>query len=529
MTSIRRSLCCTHVALLTVLLGCNALTGADDITIGEGDEGDGAGSGAAGSGTGAGSSTGGAGADGTGGTGSGTGGAVQQDPLVDATGVSIQQIAIYQGVKRPLMENGSPASSGVPIVAQRDALVRVFASTDASYNGAPVTARFTIEGQAPIDVVQPVNGAPQEGSLGSTINFDVPGSMITSGAAYRVELLQDPSVSAGQNPSASFPQGGFTPLGAQASGNALRIVLVPIAYGGDGSNRTPDTSAGQIQNYEEAFYSIYPVPSIDLTVRATVTYNGSVSPGGSGWDNLLSAVADLRADDNVPSDVYYYGIFSPAPSFGQYCNGGCVAGLGFVGGANDSYQRASIGLGFTGSGSIETALHEVGHNHGRSHAPCGGAGGADQGFPYGGGLIGSWGYDLLTGELFNPSQNADLMGYCNPSWVSDYTFTAFFNRIKTVNNASFIYDAAMLDQTWERVLIGVDGPSFLDDITLHHPPTGEVRTLTAQTSAGPVEIEGFFAKFDHLDGGLLFWKKPTAGSVSAIAVEHAGAIVQVSR
>src|SRR5690606_36511403 len=103
------------------------------------------------------------------------------------------------------------------------------------------------------------------------------------------------------------------------------------------------------------------------------------------------------------------------------------------------------------------------------------------------------------------------------------------NRVKAVNGAKVSYPAELMDQTWERVLIGVDGASFIDAIELHEPPLGEKHTITAQTASGPIELEGQFAEFDHIDGGLLFWKKPAIAQVTAITMQHSGSILSVAR
>jgi hypothetical protein len=41
-----------------------------------------------------------------------------------------------------------------------------------------------------------------------------------------------------------------------------------------------------------------------------------------------------------------------------------------------------------------------------------------------------------------PGSAFDMMGYCDPMWVSDYAFNAIFNEIKTVNGAEIIYPPA---------------------------------------------------------------------------------------
>src|SRR4029077_8756916 len=80
--------------------------------------------------------------------------------------------------------------------------------------------------------------------------------------------------------------------------------------------------------------------------------------------------------------------------------------------------------------------HETGHNMGRQHAPCGGPAGPDPSFPYAGGLIGMWGLDVSTLTLKDPATFADLMSYCNPTWVSDYNWTGMLTyRQGGPNNA----------------------------------------------------------------------------------------------
>ena len=64
-----------------------------------------------------------------------------------AQGVSIQEVAIYQGVKRSLMVGGQAVDSDVPLVAGRDALVRVFYATDSGYSGGEITARLHLPGE----------------------------------------------------------------------------------------------------------------------------------------------------------------------------------------------------------------------------------------------------------------------------------------------------------------------------------------------------------------------------------------------
>lgn len=489
------------------LAGCNLMTGADGLTLGDDDDPvtapeEGVGGQPTGSSS---SGEAGAGAGAVGGEGQGA--APPGASMLPADGVSVDKVVIYQGVERPLMQGGAPASVTTPVVAGRDALVRVFYTTDGSYDGQPVSARLTVAGQAPLETQGTVAGTSNPANLGSTINFDVPGDVLAVGASYRIDLLQPSAQSSGTNATARYPQleDAFDSLAVQNSGR-LTITLVPVAYDADGSGRLPDTSPAQQAAYADAFYAMYPIPEIDIQVRSQpFSWGSTVSANGNGWGDLLNAIADLRNADGAPFDEYYYGIFRPSDSLSGYCSGGCVAGLGFLGGPGDDWARAAIGIGFSGGVSVETAVHELGHNHGREHAPCGGAAGADPAYPYGGAKIGTWGYNLLTGQLYDPNTYVDLMSYCNPTWISDYNFRKIFDRVKILNGADIQVPAELRHLTWDRVKVGPDNSlEPMSAITMDLPPVGQAVAVEVETSSGTEQLSGHLVRYDHLDGGVLF-------------------------
>src|SRR6185436_20010797 len=143
----------------------------------------------------------------------------------------------------------------------RDALVRLFVTTDTSYNNGPVTAHlFLGEGSKPLETVATLGAPPTDDALSSTINFDVPATALVKGMNFRVELLHLATQSPGGNAAASYPATGFTSMDVRSTGAQLRITLVPVAYNSDGSGRLPDTSATQLQAYKDEFYKIYPIP-----------------------------------------------------------------------------------------------------------------------------------------------------------------------------------------------------------------------------------------------------------------------------
>src|SRR6185369_10485179 len=127
-------------------------------------------------------------------------------------GVTIREISLYQGVKRQLMQDGRPATSDVPLVQGREALVRVFFDLDQKYNGNAVTALLEIEGQKPITVVQRLSGTSSDADLKSTINFNVPAEAVGPDTSYRVAMLQPKAQVRGDNLSARYPATGLERL-----------------------------------------------------------------------------------------------------------------------------------------------------------------------------------------------------------------------------------------------------------------------------------------------------------------------------
>ncbi len=441
-----------------------------------------------------------------------------------AVGVTIQEIALYQAVKRPLMVDGMPATSDIPIVAGRDALLRVFVNVDTSHE---LTAQLFFVGDAtPIQIVQKIAASSTDDELVSTLNFDIPGDKITPTTKYRV-VVGEPNVEkAADAQPLTYPATDSDPIPGESAGETLKIVLAPIAYG-EGAVLPPLTEE-QIKMYTDGFRAMYPSPKLELTVREPIVWTNTVSANGAGWSALLQHVADVRVMDKAGNDVYYYAPFTPTSSFGSFCSGGCVAGLGMLGDPGDNYSRASIGLGYADPDSIVTALHEVGHNHGRQHAPCD-VQDADPEYPHKGGVDGVWGYNLLTKQLFPPT-TTDIMGYCLDVWISDYTYKALFDRIKLLNGARRIVPEALKNRLYERALLGQDGSvRWLPSIRLEEPPRAEEKSLVVESESLAETVTGSFYRFDHMEGGVLFWPA-SARLTKAIRVDvAAGKSVQLRR
>jgi hypothetical protein len=75
--------------------------------------------------------------------------------------------------------------------------------------------------------------------------------------------------------------------------------------------------------------------------------------------------------------------------------------------------------------------HELGHNHGRQHVNCGGPAQPDPDYPYQGGAVGVFGFDVRQ-HAITPTTRTDIMGYCQDKWFSDYTYQALVTKVRSV-------------------------------------------------------------------------------------------------
>lgn len=403
----------------------------------------------------------------------------------------IDEVALYQAVRVPLARAGQLLGArNAPIVEDREALVRVFVSPRPGVAAQSVVARLTLEsltrGPVVLEETLTVTRVSAETAADSTFNFLIPRETLKQDTQFSVSLHPAASAcgSGGQPAGARVPSTGLAALGAQSSGPSFEVVLVPVRYDADGSGRLPDTSAAQLTRYRDRIYSLFPTANVNITVRPVVGWSGALQRNGSGWANLLQALQNLRAQDQAAAHVFYYGIFAPAASFREFCNGGCVSGLGSVPSANDSYSRGAIGLGFSGSSSADTAAHELGHTLGRLHAPCG-TQDADPQFPYANGGIGVWGFDVLSNTLRAPTQSTDFMGYCDPNWVSDYNFTALFNRISHVNRNRGAQSLGVAE-SYRVAITDLDGLRWGEPVVLNRAPEGETVSVKRVAADGRV-------------------------------------------
>jgi hypothetical protein len=436
-----------------------------------------------------------------------------------ATGLRISEIAVYQGVKVTVMREGeSVEAPSLPLVAGRDGMLRVFVSAESGWRPRLVLGRLELANAGqPLPVLEAsafLQGSSSEAILSSTLQFHFPGEWLTPATGYSVSLweMAEEGPSQAASDGSVFPRVGMAPLPAEEPGEGLTVVVVPMRYQADGTGRVPVVTEVQLERMRSMLLSTYPVARVQISVREPVDLGVEVSPEGPGWAEALGLLLGLRMADEVAPNVYYYGVFSPAPAFREYCRGGCTTGLSLVAThPDDEVVRGSVGVGWTTDLMPGTFIHELGHAHGRLHAPCGSPDpdSIDPDYPYPEGTIGTWGYALGDRRLRGPDSK-DFMGYCHPVWVSDYTYRALFERIRRVNQSAGALKAlrarAENRSFWRMLLLGPNALTLGERIALAQEPRGAPVKVLRLDRQGQViaRVRAHFYEFGDLPGGIVF-------------------------
>jgi hypothetical protein len=454
-----------------------------------------------------------------------------------AKGLEIAAVTINQGVEGRLVRGFSVLFyPTVPVVAGRGALIRVHVAPTDDWDDRVVVATLQLTGidepmgddddSAEVSLTtytdtKEIVGFSDSAELESTFNFELPPEAMQVGVGYFVEIREvDHEVETeGESEGARMPPEDDAPLHASDWGGVLRIEIIPVQNMGDGSGRVPTLDEERIAVYTSWFERMWPVRDVQITVGEVYVSEIELLSDGTGYSETLEAMSDLRDERGIPWERYVYGMLAPAEEDQreQYCAAGCTLGLGYrAPNPNNAGRRVSVGASFEPDRSARTLMHEVGHSHDRGHADCGGAGNVDPNYPYSGGRIGSWGWDLQERVLLNPNETVDLMAYCSPSWFSDYTYEALWDRIVMLEGLGEANGRVRgTPETWRVVSVRPDGSMILRGVReLTETPSGEAMTVVVVRDGVKERVEGVFWAFDHLDGGTLLLPDPSADIAS---------------
>jgi hypothetical protein len=333
----------------------------------------------------------------------------------------------------------------VPAIAGRAGALRVFVSAGGQAPAFPdVLLRLYRDGQLLRESLIP---APSGGVVGSPVpddpsmtwNLSLSGDEV--GAGLEVEVVVDPSnsVSEADETDNRFPSAGGRYAVDVVDPGPLDVMFVPIQALDMQLEARIDES--NLEWFLSEARSLLPVGDITARIREPLlTDRTPVSV--EEWEVLLSDIQALRTMEQPPSSpTYYHGIVNVAGARAE------VSGLAYLPTSPSSSFRSAVSWDRP-SAAAATVAHELGHNLGRGHAPCGNPQDLDLEFPYPDGTIGGFGYDAAQDVWITPDHR-DFMSYCLWNWTSDYTF-------------SRIVDWRLADPTAAPALLAAAGPTNAD-------------------------------------------------------------------
>jgi hypothetical protein len=413
-----------------------------------------------------------------------------------APNLTITGVFGNQAVEIPLIDRGKEVAVGqrpARLVQGRDLVFRVMVTPGASFSPSDIVAEVTLDNggtKTKFSAGEMVTQASDESKLDGTINVRAAAASIGPNTKYTVALTTKGCANVDSAP--RFASVGPFDLKAEKTGR-VKVTIVPY-------ERAPyklDTSDATLQAIKDGLWSFYPTEGFDLTIHAPVP----VMNPSTDLSRILQHVGQLRAQDNPAEDVYYFALFVAATKFRDFCGNGCVAGISTLGGDSefgDASERYGTGIGYftdtatTSMGkpttdkiiSIQTMAHELGHAHGRQHAPCGGPAGIDPGFPNKDASIDTYGINLSTGAFATDATHTDIMAYCEPNWITAYTYDALATRIQGLNGNNH-FEVKGAPKEYASVVIHDTGrATWGEHITLRGTVSGEVRTARAYDLTG---------------------------------------------
>lgn len=340
-------------------------------------------------------------------------------PSDSQAGLRIVGVVVTQGAQR---QDGS-----IPLVAGRDAAVRVFLQADLKHTEAPWVRVTVFGGVFPYSST--VMGGPREvptdlAEDDEEGSFDLPlsGQHIREGASILVELEEmEHGVSRVVQ---RFPANGEPIRLPVVEVPPVRIILFPVRFQGDGS-----TTVGRVvqdwrtlESWAEDLRRLLPVGRVEVRLGETFEPALSAKEAKTPIVSVAKALETKRLLDDPWNEQFYYGVFENAGS-----SLGLNTGQAAPGPKVGNLNRTAVG--HDGASYAMTFAQTMGIMLGLKLAPGGGVQQADPEYPEPDGTLDCTGYDLRAMRPLPASQWHDFMGGQAPQWVSAYNWAKALDRL----------------------------------------------------------------------------------------------------
>lgn len=405
----------------------------------------------------------------------------------------------------------------IPVVREgRAAVVNVlaYASEDAPPSAVILWVFNTAGGVIWRDSVTltPAVGAPPSFATPNA-QFLVPRTVVNAGASWRLERVASATGADALPANDRLPRSGNEPLRA-VTPPVLKLHLVPLKLTKHGNVSTPvDLSTAVF--YDSIARIRLPLGRVEISVGAPqptnanfLTEDGSTTSGDTPFFmRVLEEIDAARVAHPTLSTAIWIGVI-PRPGF-ETSRWGGMAYYPSTPTLSGPFSKSQVVKGHDWYESPVSAgftvAHELGHNFGRRHAPCGGVANADPYYPVPGGRAGRWLH--WTSRWEHGAVNfastisdtaSDIMSYCGDRWVSAYTYLGILN-FRQLDGAALV---AAEERGRSIIVRGV----VLDGVIRLSPPRVEEAVVVAEAPGSPVLVELLDAA-----GQVLFQQRARVG------------------